>query len=173
MTVKRPIRFLDLDGNPVEEDWYFLLDMADVAEMNLVHDHEDVEEYLISIIKNKDSKRWVSIMKELIFASVGKREGNAFVKDSDITREFSRGGAYRQLFSELIDSPDAGASFFEQMMPDSVRRRAAEEQKKAHSKEDLLAMTDEEFDRIVGTDLREMTKEQQTIAFQRRVGKAA
>lgn len=167
MAVKQTIRFEDLDGNPVEQDWYFSLSESDAADMDLAH-HEDLESYLSEILKNKDSKAWLSVLKDLVFAAVGKREGNLLVKDAETLREFKFGGAYKQFFSELIVMEDAGAAFFSSILPANIQKRVAEEQAKTYTKDELLAMTDDEFDQVAGTDVTEMTKEQMLVAFQRR-----
>lgn len=175
MAVKRTISHPDLDGNPVSEDWYFSLGKTDVLEMNVVHDYEDVPAYLASILKDakNHSREILDLWKEMLFNAVGQREGNLLVKDDAIRRKFKFSGAYEQFLGELMDEDDAGASFFMSIMPSDVQARISEETQKVYTKEEMLAMTDEEFDRHIGTDLRDMTKEQQLIAFQRKTGKAA
>lgn len=170
--VKRNISFQDLDGNPVEEEWYFELSEADAAEMDLAH-HENVEAYLTDILERKDSKSWMAVLKEIMIAAVGKREGKLLVKDDAIRREFKFGGAYKQFFSELIEMEDAGNQFFVSVMPQNIQAKVAEELNKKYSKEELLAMTDEEFAKVAGTDVAEMSKEHMQIAFVRKTSKAA
>lgn len=172
MAVKRTISFLDLDGNRVEEDWYFALDESDAADTDIAH-KDNLETYLSEITKNKDSKSWLGVMKELLFAAVGRREGKLLVKGEDILRDFKFGGAYKQLFSELIEMEDAGAEFFASMMSASVQKKIAEEQNKAYSKEDMLGMTDEEFFSAFGKDETSYSPDVLLVAFQRRNSKAA
>jgi hypothetical protein len=172
MAVKRTIRFLDLDGEPVEQDWYFSLGKTDALEMDLVH-HEDVAEYLNDILKNKDSRKLLEVWKELLFRSVGKREGNLLVKNDEVLREFKQGGAYEQFFSELVEADDAGAEFFLSIMPADVQVKVVEEQNKTYTKDELMSMTDDEFAQVAGRDVTEMSKEHMQIAFLRKTSKAA
>jgi hypothetical protein len=172
MAVKKSIRFEDLDGKPVEEEWYFSLSEADAADMDLAH-HENLEEYLSEMLKNKDSKGWISVLKEMLFASVGKREGSLLVKDESVIRQFKYGGAYKQLFAELIEMDDAGAEFFNSILPAHIQQRVAEEQSKVYSKDDMIGMTDEEFFKAFGKDETKYSPEQLLVAFQRRSHKSA
>jgi hypothetical protein len=172
MAVKRSITVTDLDDNEVTEDWYFSLGRTDVLEMNVVHDYADVPAYLTSIMKDagNHSREILDLWKEMLFHSVGQREGNLLVKDEAIVRKFRFSGAFEKFLGELLEEDDAGASFFMSIMPSDVQEQIKTNQSKVYEKEEMLAMTDEEFDRLIGTDLRDMTKEQQLIAFQRRSG---
>jgi hypothetical protein len=172
MAVKRTIRFRDLDGNLVEQDWYFSLGTTDALEMGLVS-HEDVAAYLNDVLKSRDSLKLLEAWKELLFRSVGWREGNLLVKGAEVIREFKQGGAFEQLLSELLEAEDAGAEFFLAIMPDDVQEKIAEHKNRRYSKEELLAMTDDEFAQIAGDDESEMSREFLMIAIQRKSAKAA
>lgn len=149
--VKRTISFKNLDGQDVSEDWYFSLDEADAAELDLAH-RKDLAEYLADIDKNKNTKEMLNVWRALLFASVGKRDGNLLVKDETTLRQFKFGGAYKQMFAELVESPDAGAEFFVSIMPDKVQKQVAAEQAKTYTTDEMMAMSDEEFDAAFGTD---------------------
>lgn len=170
MAVKRNITHNDPDGIPVTRDWYFALGKTDMLEMDVVHDYEDVPAYLASILKDpkNHSREILKLWKEMLFHSVGLREGNLLVKDESVTRDFRFSGAYEQFLSELMDEEDAGASFFVSIMPSDVQAKVREETTHVWTTEEMLAMTDDEFDKHIGTDLRDMTKDQQLVAFQRR-----
>lgn len=172
MAVKRTITCNDPDGIPITRDWYFALGKTDMLEMDVVHDYEDVPAYLASILKDPKghSRELLKLWKEMLFHSVGVRDGNLLIKDESVIRDFRFSGAYEQLLGELMDEDDAGASFFVSIMPSDVQAKVAEETTHVWTKEEMLGMTDEEFDKHIGTDLRNMTKEQQLVAFQRRNG---
>lgn len=168
MPVKKVIRFNDLDGNPVEKVYYFSLGQTDVIEMDMIHDQEDVPAYLKSIVENKDSRELLRVWKELLFRAVAERVGNRLDKSQEVIDEFKGSGAYEQFFSELVSSEDAGASFFVSIMPADAQEKAAAEQNREYTEEELLSMSDEQFDKIAGTDTKKMSKEHFHIAFQRR-----
>lgn len=173
MAVKKTIRFQDLDEQWVEQDWYFSLGKTDVLDMDFIH-NKDVAEYLTKIMKDKNSRELLKVWKDLLFRAVGKRIGNQLVKNDEILAEFRQGGAYEQFFSELIESDDAGASFFVAIMPSDIQEKVAKEQAKVWSKEELLAMSDGDFYQAVGTrDITAMSKEHMQIAWQRKNSEAA
>lgn len=170
MAVKRVIQFQDLDGNPAEVEYYFDLNQADALEMDVVHDLAQMDNplaYLKKIVDDKDSRKLLALWKELLFNSVGKREGQLLIKGEEVVREFRHSGAYNQLLSELIESDDAGASFFVSIMPAEIQQKAAQEQTRHYSKEELLSMPDDQFELVAGTDIRNMSKEHMQIAMQR------
>lgn len=167
-TVKRIISFEDIDGNPVTEEWYFSLGKTDVLDMEVAH-RVDVVEYLTTIVKERRSRDLLTLFRDLLMKSVGKRSGNRLDKSEAIVQEFKNGGAYEQLFSELLEMDDAGASFFNSMMPKDVQEQIAEKANRVYTPAELLAMTDDEFYAAVGTsDIREMSKEHMQVAFQRK-----
>jgi hypothetical protein len=165
------ITFVDPDGNQVTETWWFQLDESDAAEMDLIHEllaTGSPDKYLQDIVKNNDSKALLNLWRELLLASVCKREGKLLVKGPDVVKQFRWGGAYRQFFYELIRKDDMGSEFFLQIMPDHIRSKAKEEVAKSYTEEELLAMTDEQFYAAAGSsDLRDMDKRFTTIAMHR------
>lgn len=165
------ISFTNADGEQVTETWWFELDETDAIEMDVIHEliqKGDPEAYLRGIVERKDSRALLNLWRDMLLASVCKREGKLLVKGPEILKEFRFGGAYRQFFSELITSDDAGAWFFTKIMPDRVRQQAEKETAKKYTNDELLAMTDEEFYKAAGTsDLREMDKRFMTLAMNR------
>jgi hypothetical protein len=167
MAVKRTISFVNLDGVAVDQDWYFALDEADASEMDLAF-KKDLPKYLAEIQENEDGKELLHVMREILFASAGKREGNLLIKDASTRRQFKFGGAYKQLFSELLESDDGGMPFFLSIMPAKVQAQVAAEAGKTYSKEDMLGMTEDEFKKVFGTDETKYTQEQLLVAFHHR-----
>lgn len=172
MAVKKILRFEDLDGNPVEEEWYFQLGKTDALEMD-VFLMKDPAGYLKKIVEEGDARAMLTTWKEILFHSVGKRVGNRLTKNEELVEEFRHGGAFEQLLSELLESEDAGASFFASIMPADVREKAEEQANRTYTKAELMEMSDEEFAKVAGTDPSAMTKEHLTIAFARKSGAAA
>lgn len=171
--VKKTISFTNMfTKEPVTEDWYFSLDESDAIDMELMH-RPDVQEYVSGAVKNRQSRDLTSIFKEILFASVGRNVDNMFVKDTDTIRQFKYGGAFRQLFSEILEMDDAGAEFFAAMMPDRVVAEAKEQIAKQWTEDELLAMTDDEFKAVAGLDEKDWSREHLLIGFKRKTAKAA
>jgi hypothetical protein len=165
--VKREISFKNLDDQEVTETWYFSLDEEDAANTDLAH-RPDLSEYLAAVDKNRDAREVMNIWKTLLWASVGKREGNLLVKDEQVLREFKFGGAYKQLFAELVDDPNAGMDFFLKIMPDKVQKKVAEEQAKTYDTDQMMAMSQEEFDAVFGTDDTKWDRDVLLVAMRRK-----
>lgn len=177
MAVRQEIKFVNVDGEEVTEVWHFSLGQTDVMNMDLAH-HEDVEGYLSEILRNKDTKRLLEVWQELLFRAVAKREGSLLLKDDEhgqpgILRAFRYGGAFEQFFSEIVQAPDAGASFFLSIMPANVQEEVAKKSARVYTDDELLAMTDDEFAKVAGKDIQDMTKEHMLLAFKRKTMKPA
>lgn len=168
MAVKQTIRHKDPDGNKVESDWYFSLGRSDLLEMNLVHEHDDVTAYISQLMKDPkgNSREILDMWKEMLFRSVGKREGQLLVKGPEVEREFRFSGAYEEFLSNLLDKEDAGSSFFVSIMPEDVQAKIAEDETRQYSETELLGMSDEEFARIAGSK-KNMSKEHLLIRMKR------
>lgn len=173
-TVKRTITFNDIDGHEVTEEWYFDLGVTDVMDMDIVHEHpDDVAEYVMSIMKNRKTKELLQLWRELLMRAVGKRVGNRLVKGDDIMVEFRHGGAFEKLFAELIEDPKAGADFFNAIFPANIQAKIEEETSKQFSDDELMAMSDEDFVKVAGTNIMEMSPRLTQIAVNRKTRSAA
>lgn len=170
MAVKKSITFHNLDGEEVTEDWYFSLTEAAVAELPFMHD-QNRDEILTEIARTKDSKGWLDILKMVVLASVGRREDNLLIRDEATKRQFEYGGAYEEFFSELITHDDAGYGFFQSTLPPKLLKKLQDvesQQEREYSEDEMLAMTDEEFFRIFGTDQKKYSREVLLVALRRR-----
>ncbi|QPX71434.1 hypothetical protein SscP1EGY_36 [Streptomyces phage SscP1EGY] len=169
--VMRTIRFIDLNGNPKEVDYWFSLGKTDAIELDFVH-RKNPKQYLDSIAKNQETRSLMEVWKDILFRAVAKREGDYLVKNEQILTEFRGSGAYEQLFNELAVSKDGGADFFLSIMPQEVQQNAAAEAARVnrdYSNQELLDMSDEDFYLVAGTDkFSEMEKRFQLIAWERR-----
>ena len=170
MAESRVIRFNDLDGNLVEEEWWFEFHESDAIDLP-IFELDDPIAYLTSIFQEQNAAKLLRVMREMLFAAVGKRAGSRLAKGPEITAEFRDKGAYRQLFSDLIESEDGGLGFIISLLPKHVQEKARAEaaaQVKTYTKEEKLAMTDEEFASVAGKDIQSMELEDMQIAMQRK-----
>lgn len=172
MARKESITFTNLDGEEVTEDWYFSLAETDLADLPFMHD-ANRDEILTNIAKNKDSAGWLKILKMVIFASVGRREDNLLIKDEETVKQFRYGGAYTEFFADLITQEDAGWGFFQSILPERLLKQLQAQEEKTYSKDEMIAMTDEEFEAAFGTDHTKYSPEVLMVAFQRKNHKPA
>lgn len=190
--LKKTITFEDLDGNPVTEDCYFNLSKAELAEMAITNDG-DIREELKKIVDSKDPKQLIATFKKFLVMSYGRRseDNKRFMKSDEISREFMESGAYSELFMQLLTDANTAAAFFEGILPkDLVEQTKTIEKGKIqsisldtdsqagnievvkrfedYSEQELLDMTSEEFNKLVGTDPRKMTHAQLAVAMIRK-----
>ena len=115
---KKSIKYVDYDGNEREEDFYFNINKAELAEMEL-STSGGLEKMINRIINEKDNKEIVKLFKQLILTSYGKKsdDGRRFIKSPELSKEFSETEAFSELFMELAGDADAAAAFVNGIVP--------------------------------------------------------
>jgi hypothetical protein len=119
--LKKTIVYPDLDGNEVTEDFYFNLNTAELAEMEM-STKGGLDANLQKLIDAADGKQIIAIFKDIIASSVGRRseDNRRFIKSPEITADFMHSEAYSILFMELIESEESGAAFIRGILPANV-----------------------------------------------------
>jgi hypothetical protein len=174
--LKKPITFTDFDGNKVTKEFWFHISKAELAEMHLLYPEGDLTAYLRELISSNDVKRQLEIVKQIIAMSVGERTSTGrFIKNDEIRQEFMSSDAYSELFMELIQDAQKTADFMNAVMPADLVAAVAEQQRQEtdYTDEQLLAMDQEQFNAVAGTNPSEMTKRHLVIAMQRKTRQPA
>lgn len=129
--VKKTVTYTDYNGVERTEDFFFNLTEAEASEMELSVDG-GLSAMIDGIIKAKNVPAVVKIFKDLLLRSYGEKsqDGRRFIKSQELSTAFSQTEAYSILFMELGSDPDKAADFFNAIMPQSLRAKAAEETKK-------------------------------------------
>lgn len=175
--IKKPITYMDLDGNWLTEDFYFSLSKAELAQLELSY-QGGLSVYLKSMVADNDGGKIMKAVEEIILLTIGQRapNGKAFLKSDEIKQEFRYSDAYSELFISLVTEAGAAAEFINGVVPADLAEQMEAlnlkadvvELPKVHTEAELLAMTDDEFDLAAGSDFRKMTKVQQLVAFKRK-----
>lgn len=124
--LKKTITFMDLDDNPVTEDFYFNLSKAEVAEMEISFEGGFAEHLRrIGSADKPDGALIMKTFKDIILKSVGRRseDGRRFIKNQEIADEFFQSEAYSEFFMELCTDAEAGARFVAAVMPKDLQER--------------------------------------------------
>jgi hypothetical protein len=173
--IKKTIKYKDLDGKPVEGEWYFGLSKAELAKFELGRKGGSMMEHLSAIVKSEDGEAIISTFEKLIGLAVGLRseDGVRFMKDDDIRNGFLQTDAYSELFMELVTKTDVAVEFINGILPADLAEKAAEEANKSYTDVELLAMPQDEFEKVAGSDPKHMSKEHLLLAFQRKSQNAA
>lgn len=125
-------------------------------------------------------------------------DGKRFMKSDMITEEFMQTDAYSALFMELVTDAEASIAFIHGVIPSDVAKKITDvripeviavpdstmalteapgtaetkpqiKHVSEYTHQELLAMTQEEFDAVAGTDPQKMSRAVLIIAMQRRV----
>jgi len=117
MLVKK-VKYTDYKGNQREEELYFNLSKAEVAEMELSH-QGGLSEKINRIVATQDSKEIIELFKDLIVKSYGvvSDDGRRFIKNDQLREEFVQTEAYSELFMELASDADEAARFVNGIIP--------------------------------------------------------
>lgn len=163
---QREITYDNLDGESVKATYWFGLDASEIALLKMTH-KRDIGEYFNRIIRSEDNLEIMTMFQELLKLGVGRREGQRFDKSKDVKDEFVQTGAMNALFFELIQTKDQGASFINDMFPKKLIEQYEAEQAKTYTDDELLAMTNAEFNRVAG-DKKSRNKHMTVIAMRRK-----
>lgn len=116
--LKKTMTFKDLDGNDITEDFYFALNKAEIAELELSK-MGGLSTYIQTLIESENGGEIIRTFKEIIRLSVGRRsaDGRRFEKSEQITNDFMQTNAYPDLFMELATNGEAAAEFIRGIVP--------------------------------------------------------
>jgi hypothetical protein len=176
--IKKTIQYTDLDGNPAEGEWYFGLNKAELAELELGR-KGGMMAYLTAIVQDEDGEKIIDAFKKIIRMSVGQRseDGKRFMKSDDITDGFVQTDAYSELFMDLVTNTNAAVEFINGVIPADLAAVRAEQnsgaRQESYTDDQLLAMSQDDFEKVVGSDPMHMSKEHLLLAFKRKSASAA
>ena len=116
--LKKTINYTDYNGMERKEDFYFNLNKAEVAEMELSTEG-GLAEMIQKIVSSKDTPSIVKIFKDLILKAYGEKtpDGKRFVKSKELSDAFAQTEAYSELFMELATDAEAASAFVNGIMP--------------------------------------------------------
>ena len=116
--LKKTINYTDYNGMERKEDFYFNLNKAEVAEMELSTEG-GLAEMIQKIVSSKDTPSIVKIFKDLILKAYGEKtpDGKRFVKSKELSDAFAQTEAYSELFMELATDAETASAFVNGIMP--------------------------------------------------------
>lgn len=125
--LKKRIKYVDYDNNEREEDFYFNLNKAEIAEMELSTEG-GLQQWIEKIVDAQDTPQIIDLFKKLILKSYGEKspDGKRFIKNEQLSEEFSQTEAYSELFMELATDEQAAANFVNGIIPKEFAEAAAE-----------------------------------------------
>lgn len=127
---QREFTYTGVDGNEYTETYYFYLSKADLMKFNL-GSFEGIDLFLKKLVQEKDAKKILEMVDELILTSVGEKsyDGKRFMRNQEIRDNFAQTEAYSQLFCEVVTDGDKLAEFFRKIIPQDLASRLDEAEK--------------------------------------------
>jgi hypothetical protein len=120
--LKKTIKYENVDGEQVTEDFYFHLTKAEIIEAFMAGDANDMESRLKRIIETNDLRAIMAEFKTIIGMTVGYRTANGkFVKTPEYAQEFLSSEAYSELFLELMGETGKAVEFISGLVPAQLR----------------------------------------------------
>lgn len=167
--IKKTIAFDDFNGNKVTEDFYFNLNKAEIAEMELSA-KGGLGEYVKQIIKEEDGGKLVALFKELLVKSVGIRseDGRQFIKKQEIIDYFTQSNAYSELFVELATNAEVASEFVNGVIPAGLQEEVAKQGSAEIEQKNTTPAWITEGRTPTQDELKNATPEQIQIAFARK-----
>jgi hypothetical protein len=120
--LKKSITYTDYDGNERTEDFYFNLSKIELVEMQM-SEEGGLESYIHQIVDAKDMKKLIELFKELVLKAYGVRseDGRRFIKDPELTKEFSQTAAFNEIFMELATNENEAVAFVNGIVPQNMK----------------------------------------------------
>jgi len=125
MLVKK-VGYTDYKGIKREDELYFNLSKAEVAEMELSHEG-GLSAKIERIVATQNGGEIIALFKDLIIKSYGtiSDDGKRFIKNDKLREEFLQTEAYSELFMELASDADAASAFVNGIIPQVANKEVA------------------------------------------------
>jgi len=124
--LKRDITYVDYNGQPVTETFYFNLTKTELVKMEYSQEG-GFGEYLQQVVKNQDQKAILALFDKIVLDSYGVKseDGKRFEKSPELAAQFLSSAAYDALFIELAADSDVAAKFIQDVLPADLGAEAA------------------------------------------------
>ena len=123
--LQKTIKYKDYNGNERSKTFYFNLNKAELAEMQLTT-KGGLDEMIQRIINTQDVPKLIETFKDIILKSYGEKsaDGEMFIKKDEnghkLADRFAQTEAYSELFMELSTDSTEAAAFINGIIPDDI-----------------------------------------------------
>lgn len=126
--LKKTITYNDYNGVSRTEDFYFNLSKAEIMEMEM-STAGGMEQMINKIIAAQDVPAILKVFNDMILKSYGEKsaDGKRFIKNKELTEEFTQTEAYSNLYMELSTDANAAAAFVNGIIPVDVSKQVMQE----------------------------------------------
>lgn len=118
---KRTIKYKDLDGNPVEDTFYFHLNKAEATVAQAMFFGANAQTFE-QALERQELTVPIQAILDVILMSFGEKsaDGKSFMKSVERRNWFSGTDAFGELFEEIASDPKELLSFLKGIMPEGV-----------------------------------------------------
>ena len=126
--LKKTITYNDYNGVSRTEDFYFNLSKAEIMEMEM-STAGGMEQMINKIIAAQEIPAILKVFNDMILKSYGEKsaDGKRFIKNKELTDEFTQTEAYSNLYMELSTDANAAAAFVNGIIPVDVSKQVMQE----------------------------------------------
>ena len=116
--LKKPITYVDYDGNQRTENHWFNLDEAEILELQMSYPG-GMGAMLQKMVEEEDGAKILATIKKIIMMSYGEKslDGKYFKKSEEMSIAFTHTRAYSALLMELYRDANAAAEFMNKIIP--------------------------------------------------------
>jgi hypothetical protein len=187
--LKLPITYTNFNDVTKTEDFHFHMSVAELTDMGLSTGGTTFGELVRRMTSENDTGAVMAAFKDVILRSVGQRsqDGDMFYKNERIQNDFVACGAYDALFLKLLTDTAEIVKFINGIMPTDMQKNPEFQKALAglqisaltpetervrnspddYSRQELVDMPREQFDALVGTDTKKMSKAHLSILMER------
>lgn len=121
--IKKSVTFENFDGDTVTKEYHFHLNKAELAQLELSAEG-GLSAKLRGILETKNGNLIMETFKNLLLQTVGRRQGELFLKTQEVRDEFEYSGAYSAMFMDMILNPGEAVEFMKGIVPKDVADKA-------------------------------------------------
>ena len=116
--LKKPITYVDYDGNQRTENYWFNLDEGEILELQVRYPG-GMSAMLQKMVEEEDGAKILATIKEIIMLAYGEKslDGKYFTKSHEKSVLFTQSRAYSALLMELYRDANAAADFMNKISP--------------------------------------------------------
>lgn len=120
--LKKSIKYEDLDGNEIVEDFYFNMNKTEVMEWMTTDGGYTLDKVMERVAEQRNARQTMEIIKDIIFRSYGKPslDRKRFEKSDESTKAFMETDAYSTLFMEIATDGRKAIEFISGIIPKSM-----------------------------------------------------
>lgn len=124
--LKKTISYVDYNGIPCSDDFYFNLSKPEIVEMEYSVEG-GFSEFLTKIARENNPAKIIEAFKLIVLKAYGEKsaDGKRFLKSREISEAFFQTGAYEVMFMEFIEDPSKFEEFVNAVVPRELVEAAA------------------------------------------------